>query len=53
LVEELIEQIEFDITQIDHLFEVYSELFQRAMEESSLNVIELAALGSVIHSTTV
>jgi len=50
LFEEIIEQIEFEITQIDHLFDVYGELFQRALQESALSVIELAALASVVHS---
>lgn len=50
MFEEIIEQIEFEITQIDHLLEVYGELFQRALQESALNVIELAALSSVVHS---
>lgn len=45
----LISQVEFELSQLDKLFDSYQELFQKALYQP-LNNIEIAAMASVIHS---
>jgi hypothetical protein len=49
LTEKLVSRIQFEITQIDRLFETYADLFQAA-QNRQLNVVEITALASVLHS---
>ncbi|MDM8551034.1 hypothetical protein QUF72_13185 [Desulfobacterales bacterium HSG2] len=44
-----ITQINFEIGQIDHLFESYAGLLER-VEQNPPDLVELTALASVIHS---
>ncbi len=45
----LISQVEFELSQLNRLFDSYQVLFQKALYQP-LNNIEITAMGSVIHS---
>ncbi len=47
--DEIFEQIEFEIQQIDRLFEIYADLLQRVQDKTP-DVVELTAIASVLHS---
>jgi hypothetical protein len=47
---EVIEQIEVEFELMEQFFETYAVLFQRAVEDEKINVIEATALASVLHS---
>jgi len=49
LAEKVISQIQFEIGQIDVLFESYADLLKQ-MEKSVPNLVELTAIASVLHS---
>jgi hypothetical protein len=49
LPEKVISQVRFEIEQIDHLFEVYAGLLERARKDTP-GLVEVAALASVLHS---
>jgi hypothetical protein len=49
LFSKVIAQIQFEIGQIDKLFETYAELLQTVAQRTP-TLVELTALGSVIHS---
>ncbi|MBN1997120.1 hypothetical protein JW935_06180 [candidate division KSB1 bacterium] len=42
-------RIELEISQIDQLLESYAKILEKAQEEE-LDLIEITALGSVLHS---
>lgn len=48
-VEKVIDQITFEIAQIDKLFEVYAELLSRVQQRQP-DTVEIAAVASVLHS---
>ena len=48
-VEKVIDQITFEITQIDRLFTVYAELLARVQQRQP-DTVEIAAVASVLHS---
>jgi hypothetical protein len=48
-VEKVIDRINFEITQIDKLFEVYAELLSRVQKRQP-DTVEIAAVASVLHS---
>ena len=50
MLDKVISQIQFEIDQIDYLFEAYNELFLRASQPIEPSLVEITALGSVIHS---
>lgn len=47
--EELVNKIKFQISEIDLLFEKYSDLFEK-VKETTPDLIELTAIASVLHS---
>lgn len=47
--DDVIEQIEFEIGQIDHLLEVYADLLTR-LQHKPPDAVEMAAVASVLHS---
>lgn len=49
MAEKVISQIQFEIGQIDVLFESYADLLKH-MEKSVPNLVELTAIASVLHS---
>ena len=49
LVEKVISQVEFEIGQIEHLFESYADLLEQAQEKAP-DLVEVTAVGSVLHS---
>lgn len=49
MLNKVIAQIQFEISQIDKLFESYDELLQTVAQRTP-TLIELTALGSVVHS---
>jgi hypothetical protein len=49
LVERVIEEVQFEIGQIDHLFISYATLFERARQIQP-DLIETTAIASVLHS---
>ena len=50
MLEKVFSQIEFEIKQIDHLFEIYANLLQQAQQNSSPDLVEVIAVASVLHS---
>ena len=48
-LEKALSQINFEIAQIDELFESYNELFEKTKKVEP-TLVELTALGSVLHS---
>lgn len=50
MANELIEQIELELTLLDRLFDIYQELLQRAEHDEQLSLVEITALASVVHS---
>lgn len=50
LADKLISQIQFEIEQIDHLFDAYQALFLHALQSIEPTLVEITALGSVLHS---
>lgn len=44
-----ISQVEFELSQVEQLFEAYRDLLKRA-DEKNLDLIEVTALASVLHS---
>jgi len=49
LTEQVTTQVEFEITQIDRLFEAYADLLERS-QRSTPELVEMTALASVLHS---
>jgi hypothetical protein len=49
LAKKAVSKVEFELNQIEQLFEAYRDLLKRANEES-LDLIEVTALASVLHS---
>jgi len=49
LVESVVSQVEFEIGQIDHLFESYADLLEQAQGKAPA-LVEVTAVGSVLHS---
>jgi hypothetical protein len=49
LTKKTISQIEFEIGQIDRLFEAYADLLER-IHENKPDLVEITALASVLHS---
>jgi hypothetical protein len=49
LTKKTISQIEFEIGQIDQLFEAYADLLEH-IHENKLDLVEITALASVLHS---
>jgi len=49
LAKKIIRQLKFEVGQIDHLFEVYAELLERARENTP-DMVEITAMASVLHS---
>ncbi len=49
LVEKVVSQVKFEISQIDHLFEMYAGLLEQTPQESP-DLVEVTAIASVLHS---
>jgi len=49
LAKKVIRKLEFEVGQIDHLFEVYADLLERARENTP-DVVEITAMASILHS---
>lgn len=49
MVEDIISQVEFEIGQIDHLFQSYADLLERA-RKSTPDLVDVTAIASVLHS---
>ena len=49
MTKKTISQIEFEIGQIDRLFEAYADLLER-IHENKPDLVEITALASVLHS---
>lgn len=47
--DKIISQIEFEISQIDQLFIAYSDLLERA-QNNTPDLVEVTAVASVLHS---
>ncbi len=50
MTNKIVSQIQFEIEQIDHLFDAYQALFFHASQPVEPNLIEITALASVLHS---
>ena len=49
MAKKVIRKLEFEVGQIDHLFEVYADLLERARENTP-DVVEITAMASILHS---
>lgn len=49
LVDKVISQVEFEIGQIDQLFESYADLLEQAQKKTP-DLVEVTAMASVLHS---
>ncbi|OQY19791.1 MAG: hypothetical protein B6I35_11195 [Anaerolineaceae bacterium 4572_32.2] len=49
MVDKVVSQVEFEIGQIDHLFESYTDLLRRVQKEAP-DLVEVTAAASVLHS---
>ncbi len=49
LVESVVSQVEFEIGQIDHLFESYADLLAQTQRKAP-DLVEITAVASVLHS---
>ena len=49
MVEKVISQVQFEIGQIDQLFESYAELLER-VQKNAPDLVEMTAVASVLHS---
>lgn len=49
MVERVVSQVEFEIGQIEHLFESYADLLEQAQEKAP-DLVEVTAVAAVLHS---
>jgi len=49
LVENVVSQVEFEIGQVDHLFESYADLLEQTQKKAP-DLVEITAVASVLHS---
>lgn len=49
MVEKVVSQVKFEIGQIDHLLESYTDLLEKVRKETP-DLVEITALASVLHS---